>query len=69
MLAELLDFNCHINLIPANPVHKDKFIKPDNSAVLKFQNMLIKRGLNATVRRTLGADISASCGQLRAKNT
>ena len=69
LLAKLLDFNCHINLIPANPVHKDKFVKPDNSSVLKFQNMLIKRGLNATVRRTLGADISASCGQLRAKNT
>lgn len=58
----------HINLIPANPVHKNKFEKPDKTAVYKFCELLNSLGLNATVRRTLGADIDASCGQLRAKH-
>lgn len=58
----------HINLIPANPVHKNKFEKPDKTSVYKFCELLNSKGLNATVRRTLGADIDASCGQLRAKH-
>ncbi len=58
----------HINLIPANPVHKGKFEKPDKKAVYAFCETLNKKGLNATVRRTLGSDIDASCGQLRAKH-
>ncbi len=56
---------CHINLIPANPVKENTFKKPQRDAVIKFQKRLIELGLNATVRRTLGADINASCGQLR----
>ena len=55
----------HINLIPANPVKENSFKKPDRRRILQFKEMLEKRGLNATVRRTLGADIDASCGQLR----
>lgn len=58
---------CHINLIPANPVSENNFRKPDISKVQEFKKLLISRGLNATVRRTLGADINASCGQLRKK--
>ena len=58
---------CHINLIPANPVSENNYRKPDNKAVQAFKNLLISLGLNATVRRTLGADINASCGQLRKK--
>ena len=58
---------CHINLIPANPVKENTFRKPDKNKILKFQKLLISKGLNATVRRTLGADIEASCGQLRRK--
>ncbi len=58
---------CHINLIPANPVKENSFKKPDRNRILHFQKQLQKRGLNATVRRTLGADIEASCGQLRGK--
>lgn len=66
-LRELLGgMLAHINLIPANPVHEGKFIKPDKSSVNAFCEMLNKKGLNATVRRTLGSDIDASCGQLRA---
>ena len=68
-LKELLGgMLAHINLIPANPVHEGKFIKPDKKSVYAFCDMLNKRGLNATVRRTLGGDIDASCGQLRAKH-
>lgn len=56
---------CHVNLIPANPVRENSFKKPDNGRIQHFKNLLIKKGINATVRRTLGADIDASCGQLR----
>lgn len=57
----------HINLIPANPVSENQFVKPDRKRIENFQNLLISYGLTATVRRTLGADINASCGQLRKK--
>lgn len=68
-LRELLgDMLAHINLIPANPVHEGKFEKPDKKSVYAFCELLNKKGLNATVRRTLGSDIDASCGQLRAKH-
>lgn len=56
---------CHVNLIPANPVKENSFKKPDKVKISHFRDMLIKKGINATVRRTLGADIDASCGQLR----
>lgn len=57
----------HINLIPANPVKENSFKKPDRKRILHFKSLLEQKGLNATVRRTLGADIEASCGQLRGK--
>lgn len=56
---------CHVNLIPANPVKENSFKKPDKNKILAFKQRLISLGVNATVRRTLGADIDASCGQLR----
>lgn len=56
---------CHINLIPANPVRENTFSKPDKNKIYEFQKYLTSFGLNATVRRTLGSDIDASCGQLR----
>ena len=56
---------CHVNLIPANPVVETEFTKSDNSKIEKFKNTLESLGITATVRRTLGADINASCGQLR----
>ena len=58
---------CHVNLIPANPVKENSFKKPDMNRIIHFKERLIKKGINATVRRTLGADIDASCGQLRRK--
>lgn len=58
----------HINLIPANPV-KGSDSRGTRQAAERFKDQLLKNGLNATVRRTLGADIDASCGQLKAEQT
>lgn len=55
----------HVNLIPANPVVEHKFVRSDNARVKAFAARLEALGINATIRRTLGADIDASCGQLR----
>ncbi len=60
----LRGMNCHVNLIPVNEI-KERDFKSDRNSVMNFQNMLAKRGLNVTVRRTLGSDINAACGQLR----
>lgn len=57
--------NIHINLIPLNPIEEFKHGKTDKSVIKDFQKALEKRGLNATVRRSMGADIDAACGQLR----
>lgn len=57
----------HINLIPVNNVRETGYQKTDAKHVLAFQQRLIRRGLNATVRRELGSDIDAACGQLRKK--
>lgn len=65
-LARLLNgIMCHVNLIPANPVKENSFKRPDKNKILRFRKKLTDLGVNATVRRTLGADINASCGQLR----
>ena len=58
-------FNSHINLIPVNDVTERGNKKPSNKAVINFQLILKSLGINATIRRTLGSDINASCGQLR----
>jgi 23S rRNA (adenine2503-C2)-methyltransferase len=55
---------CHINLIPVNP-SRESMMPSQINVVNNFKNILIKNGLNATVRRTLGTDINAACGQLR----
>lgn len=67
LAKKLKGIMCHVNLIPANPVKENSFKKPDKEKIIRFQNRLIKNGVNATVRRTLGMDIDASCGQLRRK--
>lgn len=65
-LARLLGGqNCHVNLIPVNPVAERGTKRPDKGAVQRFAARLGALGLNATVRRELGSDIAAACGQLR----
>lgn len=58
---------CHVNLIPVNEIKETDYVKSRNDAIERFKNILIKNGINTTVRRTLGSDIEASCGQLRNK--
>ena len=59
--------NCHVNLIPVNPVRERKFQRPRQSQALAFKNKLEKNGINVTIRREMGRDIDAACGQLRKK--
>lgn len=56
---------CHVNLIPVNSVKERDFRKSTDSRIEKFIKILEKYSVNVTVRRTLGSDINASCGQLR----
>ncbi len=55
----------HVNLIPVNEVKEKDFVRSDEGAVRRFAAALEKQGIRATVRRRLGPDINASCGQLR----
>ena len=65
-LAQLIrGMGAHVNLIPINPVDGSPYSASDAANIRRFQAMLTQLGVNATVRRRLGADISAACGQLR----
>lgn len=67
LIHKLKNIMYHINLIPVNKIEKGVFSPPDIKAVEKFCNTLASMGAVCTVRRTLGSDISASCGQLKSK--
>ena len=58
----------HVNLIPINKIENGKFDKSSNENILKFRDYLNDHGIVATIRRELGSDIDAACGQLRRKN-
>lgn len=65
-LADLIKgLLCHVNLIPFNPVAESNFRRPETSRVEVFYQVLRQEGISVTVRRELGSDISAACGQLR----
>ena len=55
----------HINLIPVNPIEERSYESPDAAALERFRSILEKHGMNVTVRREMGRDISSACGQLR----
>ncbi len=59
---------CHVNLIPINKIENGKFVKSSNENIIKFRDYLNDHGIVATIRRELGSDIEAACGQLRRKN-
>lgn len=59
---------CHVNLIPINPIEKGTFKKASNENIIRFRDYLNEHGIVATIRRELGSDIDAACGQLRRKN-
>ena len=65
-LAKLLDgMICHVNLIPVNPVKVRGSDRTAQQDIRRFVDTLGRLGVNATVRRELGSDINAACGQLR----
>lgn len=59
---------CHVNLIPINKIENGNYAKSTNENIIKFRDYLNSKGIVATIRRELGSDIDAACGQLRKKN-
>ncbi len=57
--------NCHVNLIPVNPIKERDFVQSQRENIVNFKNLLEKNGINVTIRREMGRDIDGACGQLR----
>ena len=69
-LAQLIrGLNCHVNLIPVNPIKERDFVQSDAPVIQNFKNVLEKYGINVTIRREMGRDIDGACGQLRKRYT
>ena len=65
-LAHLIKgLNCHINLIPVNPINERSYVQSEKKVIANFQNKLEKYQINVTIRREMGRDIDGACGQLR----
>ena len=67
LLQLVKGMNCHINLIPVNPIKERSFVQSNAQVIAAFKNRIEKAGLNATIRREMGRDIDGACGQLRKK--
>lgn len=65
LIALLKGKNCHVNLIPVNPIKERNFEQPNRETAERFKNLLEKNGIHATIRREMGRDIEGACGQLR----
>lgn len=63
--ALLYDFPCHVNLIPVNPIKERDFKRGNLNSIQNFKVLLEKNAINVTIRRGMGKDIDAACGQLR----
>jgi 23S rRNA (adenine2503-C2)-methyltransferase len=59
--------NCHVNLIPVNPIKERDYVQSNANVIAEFRQRLEKSGITATVRREMGRDIDGACGQLRRK--
>lgn len=57
--------NCHINLIPVNPIKERDYEQSEKNSIHNFKEILEKAGVNVTIRREMGRDIDGACGQLR----
>ena len=68
LAALLKGLNCHLNLIPVNPIRERDFRKPSRKNALEFKNKLEHQGINVTIRRERGSDIDGACGQLRRRH-
>ena len=60
--------NCHVNLIPVNPIKERNYVQSERKYILAFQNELEKNHINVTIRREMGRDIDGACGQLRRRH-
>ena len=60
--------NCHVNLIPVNPIKERNYVQSDAGSVRAFQNKLEKNKINGTIRREMGRDFDGACGQLRRRH-
>lgn len=69
LAARLRGINCHVNLIPLNRVDETGLSGTERTDAERFRDLLEKRGIQVTIRRELGGDIDAACGQLRLKNS
>ena len=67
LASRLKGLNCHVNLIPVNPVKERSFIRSTRQAVENFKINLEKCGINGTIRREMGSDIDGACGQFKKK--
>lgn len=67
LCAILKGFSCHVNLIPINEIKENSFKKSRMEDINKFKDILTKNGIETTIRREMGSDINAACGQLRRK--
>ncbi len=61
----VMGYKGHVNLIPINPIKERSYTKSDHNKTHKFKNILEKYRINVTIRREMGSDINAACGQLR----
>ena len=68
LLKLLKGMLCHVNLIPINKIENGNYVKSTNENIIKFRDFLNKNGIVATIRRELGSDMDAACGQLRRKS-
>lgn len=65
-LSQLIHgMNCHVNLIPVNPIKERDYVQSNAAVIAAFKNKLEKNGINVTIRREMGSDIDGACGQLR----
>jgi len=69
LVRRLRGMNCHVNLIPLNKVSESGLEGAHSKSVQRFKQILEQEGIQVTIRRELGSDIDAACGQLRLKNT
>ena len=65
LASRIKGMNCHVNLIPVNPIKERNFKKSSGNSIMGFKNYLEKNGINVTIRREMGSDIQGACGQLR----
>lgn len=68
LVSLIKDIKCHVNLIRINEIDETNYKKSTNDNILKFRDYLNDNNIVATIRRTLGEDIEAACGQLRKQN-